>query len=70
MNFPNLVGTIAVEAAVISTPSLITAKWRYKMKSKRDYNMFINQFYCNFLNVYSPEQVCAIIYAASITDPK
>ena len=70
VNLQKLFGTIGVEAAVILAKSLTTGKWRNGIQSKRDYNKFFNEFYCNVLKVYSPEQVAAIFYAASITDSK
>ena len=68
VNLQKLFGTIGVEAAVIMAKSLTTGKWRNGIQSKREYNKFFNEFYCNVLKVYSPEQVAAIFYAASITD--
>ena len=68
VNLEKLYGTIGVEAAVILAKSLTSGKWRNGIYSKRDYNKFFNEFYCNVLKVYTADQVAAIFYAASVSD--
>ena len=68
MHLQLLLGSNAVEAAVIMAKSFTTGEWRNGIQSKREYSTFFNEFYCIVFKVYSPEQVAAIIYAASITD--
>ena len=68
VNLEKLYGTIGVEAAVILAKSLTSGKWRNGIHSKRDYNKFFNEFYCNVLKVYTADQVAAIFYAASVSD--
>ena len=68
VNLEKLYGTIGVEAAVILAKSLTSGKWRNGIHSKRDYNKFFNEFYCNVLKVYTADEVAAIFYAASVSD--
>ena len=63
-----LYGSIGVEAAIMLVRSLTSGDRRKLISSKRDYNKFFNEFLSNVLKAYTPDQLAALFYAASILD--
>ena len=63
-----LYGSIGVEAAMMLVRSLTSGDWRKLISSRRDYNKFFNEFLNNVLKTYTPDQLAALFYAASILD--
>ena len=61
-------GSIGVEAAIMLVRSLTSGYWRKLISSNRDYNKFFNKFFSNVLKAYTPDQLAALFYAASILD--